>query len=260
MNKRADGPTMLEFVVRLVIALVMVITVIAIAKSCFRISSEATGSYTELVTVIDEIQEGELRSKPIILDKGTAIFGFSKNSEKISLTNRGIITKEDKPAITIDRPSACEKDAACLCLCSSKWGRKKALSFPHEMVCNGNIYCQNIDEIDFIQEQDLKDFGVDIKDFYSYFKLVGGFTFERYNKDFLDDYAEFESYFLPLFTGIKAINPREDLPSLHGSVSPIVFDERVRTIYIQRYQDKVAVCFNSPCITEEIKQELDAQT
>lgn len=255
MNKKAITLPY-EFLVRLIIALLMVFTAIWVGRCLLSPTGEGQDSYLDLVNLVSSIQDQELKSMPLVMDKGTAIFAFSKDSDQIGIGGKGLITGQYKDAMIIKRPIACEKGKICICLCRKGWQRNDVLAFPHEMSCKETFFCNSLENIELIDTFPLKDLGIETKAFYYLFTINGGLVFERYDKTLVDDAAHLAKVTSPL---LNFFSTREDFESLHGSVSPLVFDQRIRAIYVQRYKDTVAVCFKSPCITEEMKNVIDVK-
>jgi len=246
---------MYEFLVRFIIAIVFVIAVFWIGKSFFRLTGEGLNSFNEVVGIVQTIQDGELKSTSLVMDKGTAVFAFSKDSDHIGVGATGIITGAYKEAMIIKRPGNCGKGKACMCLCRSDWERKDFTSVTHEMRCVGSLTCHDLENSDILSNIPLTALGLEIKPFYTRFSIKGGLTFERYNKNTLDDVDLLVKESSPL---LSFFSPRDDFESLHGSISPIVFDQRLRTIYVERYKNTVGICFSAPCLSQAMKQTIDA--
>lgn len=224
-NKKADT-TALEFFVRFVFAIILVLTAISMVKSFFNLTSQAENSFYDLSKTISEIKPDELNSFPLVMDRGSVIIGFAKQADFVA-TKLSVVNTLSY----IKRISSCEQGKACLCLCRSNYeqGQSQKLSetdFANEgnlnqynidpssksdfsvseFVCQGELLCKSIDSIDFISAADP----------------------EKIYRDF--------SGFL-----VQSGN----------------FQARTNSVFIQRYKNTVAVCFKSPCITEDMKKEID---
>ncbi|MBW2988952.1 hypothetical protein KY358_01400 [Candidatus Woesearchaeota archaeon] len=238
---------MTEFLLRLIIALLFFLSAIFLAKSLFRVTSGGEQSFNRFIEVIKETEEGGTRSMNLIMDKGTAIYGFSKYSEEISIGAYERVTGRYKKAIVIKRPDNCEDRKACVCLCQEGW-QGEEIGGVEEVFCNHKAKCMSMDYVDFLSDVPLKDIEMDVKPFYQNFFLKGGFTFERYNKES----AENTLMSIALW-GYTLVADSEG--SFHSTSSPLVFDQRNRAVYIQKYKGVTGICYKETCIPEDKGEE-----
>ena len=66
----------------------------------------------------------------------------------------------------------------------------------------------------------------------------------------MDDVHDFYQYFSPVYIVLSQRLPRDEFISFHDSTSPIVFDERMKAVYVERHNNRVYVCLKSPCLDE----------
>ena len=118
-NKKADTISY-EFFVRLVFAIILVLTAIFMVKSFFNLSSQAESSFDELSEIISNIKDGELQSFPLIMDDNTVILMFNKGSNEINFDSASDpLTNLVTHPFKFIRPDSCPTDSACICLCAS---------------------------------------------------------------------------------------------------------------------------------------------
>jgi hypothetical protein len=221
MNKKADIEIGWEFIVRLIIALVLAFSACAIATKFFRLSDEAQESYSNLITFIEDLDPGELKSQPIRLDKQTALLGFEPNSTEIKIyynVEWGAVSRK----FVFQRLPACKTDKSCLCLCT-EFERTDAVLNTGYFDCK-KAMCRNFDNLIFVDEMCT---------------------------------PEQEDCVLEVDNGFAAVRAIK-----YGWSQTLAStkDPRIRTIYAQNYKGTTYLCWNSPCISEEMKKEIDAQT
>ncbi|MBW2996277.1 hypothetical protein KY332_03180 [Candidatus Woesearchaeota archaeon] len=123
MKKKA---IMYEFLVRLIIAVLMVTAAIIIGKSFFRLTSEGMNSYHKLVGVIEDIEPPELKSTSLAMDKETMIVVFNENIDPI-VADSEVAYKPGIAAlpapysllnskVQVSRPASCDINQNCVCL------------------------------------------------------------------------------------------------------------------------------------------------
>ena len=232
---------MYEFIVRLVIALVMVTSAILIGKSFFRLSDEALDSYNELVKEIGDIKEGELRSMPLIMDKETAMIGFSKNSPSLKKIwwkyLEGLYLKREA---YFKRPNSCSINNSCLCLCREGWESTYIDESTTEYSCE-KIICNDF-QTDFLKKMTEQEFGLITED-------QSDVVLSK-NGKFPADSENLEDPHFP--TGFLFVR---DVTYSHFPEKT----ERRFTTYFERYKNKIGICFKSPCFSEQTKKEIDAK-
>ncbi|MCK4521476.1 MAG: hypothetical protein KAU20_02800 [Nanoarchaeota archaeon] len=201
-----------EFLVGLIIALVVFIPTVLFASQFFRLSDQALDSYNKFAGLIESVDEGELESIPLYMDKGTAIVGFSKDNDLFVVKNSpkenaGILLKMEKSE------NLCMEGRACLCLC------RKGLEFirsPPTFECKKMICNELPENLDFA-----KNIPKEVKEIK---------TWQLYHDGFM------------IYNDKKA-------PTNLGLIQ---YKDRLKTIYIERKNDKIYICEKSPCITAEM--------
>jgi hypothetical protein len=202
---------MLEFLVRLIIAIVFISGAIAIGRSFFRLTSQSGQSFDEVVTLIQEVQEGkaELLNGRLIMDTNTAIVGYNKDSEYVT---RKIRAKNIPEAISIplfysvNRPSTIECELTKTCICLFKEGR---LDIHSQFK---NPICIELEGVTFVEKTK---------------------EFSHYDK--------------------KDLSKNNENLAQDKNVT-----QRYHSVYVQGYKKKISVCLESPCITDEMKRQIDA--
>ena len=210
MNKKGIA---LSFLVTLVLGFLIFGSTAILFSRCYRLSAKGLESYGALVGNIQAMEkrvEGEIEVFTLIMDKETAIIGFTKESE------RAVCSLPQGADRIFERPTQCEENKSCLCLC-----RKGFKLESSKYICETSILCNSFENIDFPSKITKKNFGL----FYptttspgpypvtysGEYEFSGGFIFVR----------EFGSF------------PR--------------FQTREAAVYLERYKEGVALCFDSPC-------------
>jgi len=193
----------LGFLIKMVFAIVMIVTLAITLRSCFKLVDSEKDSFHSLSDLTENIKSGEYKASTLKIEKQTALLGFSKDSEKIELLT-------EIPKI-LNRPPECDSNKACLCLC------KNFKPQHQELTCDESGYplCKSFDTIDFPSELKGDVFAAEYSKSYNF---KGGFIYSR-------------AFYLP------------------GS------DIGVKSIFVERYSDLVSICFDYPCIIEEMKQK-----
>jgi hypothetical protein len=211
MNKKAIT---LKFLVTLILGILLFGSTAVVFSQCFRLSDKGSESFGELVENIQAMEkrvEGEIESSVLIMDKETAIIGFNKTSERV------VFDDERIGSHSFERPARCAENKACLCLCRKGFELKsKIAQFELEYICDEtSISCPPLENIDFPSKISDKDFGVIYpeKAYPRTYEFSGGFLFVR--------------------------KPLGGFPS---------FESREAAVYLERYKEGVALCFDPPCI------------
>ena len=224
MNKKA---IMYEFLVRMIIALVMIVAAIAIGRSFFRISNQGTNSFNEFVGILQNIEDGSQESMTLAMDKGTAIIGFGQGATQVIRANYPGTGNQYPPTLKtcatnqechsfVNRPPSCPIDIACVCIC------KDYIENKFKVGCEDTT-CQEIRGRNFSESISEEKLHVESVKFSS--TIYNGFVFERRK------------------TSDKGYR---DEP--YGLLSQPKGPPRLRGVYIQRKGDIVSACFNPPCI------------
>jgi hypothetical protein len=149
MNKRGDT-SMLEFLMRLLLAFIIFVPVIFFVSKYFFSSNDYQNTLDAISDKIVELKKTPntfMDNVPLRFGKEGSVIAFSKSSERIVLVERlakaGDIWANTKP-LSFDRPAAC-KDA-CFCVCSEKFVDKKNDGV---IVCGGKLACESLEYYDF---------------------------------------------------------------------------------------------------------------
>ena len=242
---------MLKFLFYTILALVIFIPVIFFGCKLLNVASaKSSTSYYKLVEIVTSIKDGETLSMPFYMDKKSFIVGFSKESNRfenhvdvstLSFFRDGVGENFFGGTLTyyFDRPESCKDSKACLCLCPD-YDLKTINQFgfnpkpPYSNECE-RLTCKSVDNIDFLSERLIKS---EDQPEYSW---KGGFLYLRDLRTIMNG----------LFFG-EYYSDGTGLLSQKGNTIA------TRTFYVQRYKDIVDVCLESPCITDEIKEQIDA--
>lgn len=188
----------------------------------FRLSSKTKESFIELADAIDEManqQEGSFIAETLWMDDNTAVFGFSKNSDHIeSWRDKGAGPTSD---LYFPRPEACLKGKSCLCLCRKnlKWNGKEP---PYEVSCDSaSMMC---------------------------LQLEGEMPAEMAHR-----YPSYEDLTEKRWDGGFIISRGEALS--YSSYTITTRLNRMRVVYLEKYEGMVYVCEESPCVPEETKKQ-----
>lgn len=216
-----------EFLLKLIFAIILVLLVVVIFKGCFRLSDQGVQSFNELVNNVDEMSllAGDaLDSMPLRIDKLTYILAFNNEVDFISAIEINSIVE------IFLRPTNCDKDKSCLCLCQEcdrTWQDRE--EGETELVIE---YGEEIDK------QDINDF-----------KYYSFHTGKMFCKEFDD--VKFIEYANGKGAPADWKNPKG------GSILQRNVEEpRLRTAYIEKYGDYIGICFEQPCISEEVKGQI----
>ena len=229
--KKAD--VMLTFLFYTILALVIFIPTCMWASQFLKIgSTRAADSYNQLVQLVSGIGEREISSMPLYMNDNSIIFGVSKNSTRVETLTYDPISGTRIINGYVERPIKCEKDKACLCLC-----KKDVAAEGNQIKCNGGIQCSTFDKIDFLKT-----------------RIINDLTLEKTAID--KSYALWENGFILANSRnrevlLKAYSfvPRENLVGQTPEINSN--SQKQRTIYVQRYQNFIGVCFSRTCITDE---------
>lgn len=235
----------LIFLLRLIVAIVLVLFIFAIARKCVGNTSEARVSFEKLVNKINTIQEGELLSMPLVMDKDTMIIFFNKGRDNVSLQDMKNWNIWDGYPIsqTIFGSTAdCSVESACICLHFKLPENIKEKDHLYRQIKGTKFYCKKTNNDLFYNEG-----------FYGYkialsygklgtigkapYKFEGGLFLQRSNSP----YSKLHKATLGVYDDSKL------------QVRP-----RIKTTYIEKYHGVVGVCEWHPCLTEENKKEIDA--
>ena len=210
-SKKATALPVPLFLLLLVFALISLFAFYtALIAPLFRLSDTALTSFDNFVDEIEKLQDGELDSKGLVLDKDTAIIGFSKSKNAFQYTF-------GFSSFLMNRPSsnACE-GKACICLCRD--GLEMGTSTgPNELICS-QFECRSLSNTDFSPYQ--PNFFTD-RDL-SGDKFQNGFFILRGNKAEFADFAT---------TGTNLIE-------LIGNTN---YEKSPRTIYFEKENGLVKV-------------------
>lgn len=191
MNKKAIA---WAFIIRLTIAIILITAAVSFGASLFRQTDAATESFNRLVVKIESAKDwkkGEFDSTRLDMDegttiKGTAIYGFGKNSQAIE---RWIYRDEKdlsgnvigwERRFHVKRFDKCEDNKVCVCLCK-KVGTEEWLEKDQRDVCEKDPICHSIENIELdlvIPQLKLIFKGLEPPETYPV-EIRGGFVFYR---------------------------------------------------------------------------------
>ena len=227
----------LEFLIRLIIAVVLVAIIISIASTCIGNTSEAKASFEELVEKVNTIKEGELISMSLDMDKDTMIVLFNKDSNELrfkkleqSWEDGSYSPAEEVYAkITEDKPYYPDKNSICLYL-----ELPKSTDGSIDQFFSGKKVCKR----------------TTVNLFYR-----GGFNGHiTWNgaSGGSGDYITEGGIMLARPARLKPVGWEPD-----RSEGELSNTERLKTVYIENYRGAVAICAWQPCLTAENKKEID---
>ncbi|MBW3014937.1 hypothetical protein KY330_00785 [Candidatus Woesearchaeota archaeon] len=239
--KKAIAP---QFLVSFLIGALLIVSVVFILKGCVDVTNVATSDYESLVREMNSLQQGQRKSVRLTMDDGTALFGISKNADKVQMTSTTLWGLVDSWKLTFERPVQCTKGSACVCLCKRDLGLKEFAAIrsytircdPNALTCkplSRDIYSSNSE---MLKNSDL---GLDESDFGPY-SFKGGFFFEK------------ESGSSSLVDFIQTVGGTVDKNIFKG-----LSQQHVKSVTIENYKDRMVVCFKSPCFSQEMKAEVD---
>lgn len=119
-----------EFLVRLTIAIVLVITAIVIAQRLFSVSQGALASFEGLSNKIGKLGPEDSSTHTLRMDETAAVIGFVQNSEELTFQY-----DNNKFQAKYLRPAACPSGKACLCLCPGGFIPEVKLSCKKTPIC-----------------------------------------------------------------------------------------------------------------------------
>lgn len=225
--KKAD--LMLTFLFWGILGLVIFIPSILWASQFLKLSNKALESYNKLGELINLVKDGETLSMGYYMDKKSIIVGFSRDSNRFENHEYryGIDRKiPDQIDFVLNRPNECKNQKACICLCCNIKIEQKTK--PYTAICNKcgkEPACKSFDNIDILSEKIVRRYG-NGKPQNSW---KGGFLHLRD---------------VPVAVVVNGLGQNE---------------VGTRTFYVQRYKNIVDVCLNSPCIIDELKEQIDSK-
>jgi len=213
MNKKGIA---LGFLVTLILGLLIFGSTAFFFSRCFRLSDKGLESYEALVENIQAMEkkvEGEIEAHILIMDKETALIGFTKESELVQFD--ASIGGDSY----FERPAQCAENKSCLCLCREGFGDKELFdAWNIEVICETSILCNSFENIDFPSKISSEDFGLAHPQSYEF---RGGFMFTRKRHGFT-------------------------------TIPKMEIGTREKAIYLERYKEGVALCFDPPCFKQDI--------
>jgi hypothetical protein len=151
-GKRGGTTILTESLVRLVVAIILLVVVIAIAAQLLSVKdTTATDRFFDLVDLIDDIgreQPGAFADLTLVMDKESAIIGFARNAGEVSFERTSFRpdgSKFIKANSVFPRPqsSECGDEGACLCLCQEFTTDADPGRDSHaELRCAGKLICK----------------------------------------------------------------------------------------------------------------------
>jgi len=163
VNRKGQAFLTERFVYLLIGALVFVFTMTFIYNSFFRLSTKAIDSYDKNVfDVITKVKDGELVSRPLVLDDHTAILVFDNGYDFIKVSSDGSKTLPTEifryynfkiSGIRIyeawfKKPEFCGTLKPCICLCRNFEVSQISSDSSKEIdefICSQSYKCQNFE-------------------------------------------------------------------------------------------------------------------
>jgi len=173
---KKKGAIFYEYLVRILIAIIVVIAACSIGQQFFRLSSEGRQAFGDLVGDLRGLRSGDFLPVDFVLDDGSALLGFTRLSQKIVYSQ-----SKSRPGAFFDRPSLCLSNRSCLCLCRKGFGlpvSTSSVSSSQRLVCaEDGLVCESFADFDFLSEVSKASF---FKEFHSGdYSFSGGFMYER---------------------------------------------------------------------------------
>ncbi|GEM_PF-3483114 len=208
---------MLKFLFYAILGLIIFVPTAMFASKFLKINDKARDSFNSLASTIEQtsaslrpLRDGEIASNVVYMDSKSIIVGFSKQSNQFE--SHFYSTPDDitSAEIIFQRPKECIENKACMCLCTEYDSKSSPLQ-PQVDPCS-DPYCKSFNNIDFVSQK----IGQKWKDGSPKLQWMGGFLYLR------------------------------DVPGISERLE--INDKAVRTFYIQRINDLIDVCLESPCI------------
>lgn len=232
-----------DFLLQLIIGLMLAAAVIyagaKIGSAFFGLTASASESFAKLHNSIKESANSAIIEQKkhigLDMDKGTAIFGFSKNSNEVkrveSLDNIGSACDSDASCkALIKRPGTCEIGKACICLCRD-YGYDAKLA-KDKMHCQSKPLCTSFDSFDLLGAYHSTH--LESSPFSRDGYIIGGFVLTR-------------------------INNNAGQVVLPDVLQQTEFPPRSREVTIQKYKGLIAVCLKDECLNDETKRIMELQ-
>ncbi len=233
MRKLSEGikmknAQMLKFLFYLILAGILFFPACKLGSDLSKMSDKSIDSYTTLMEVIEpgnvnSVKNDEVASTPLTMSKNSVVVGFSKYNDRFENhyleSNKGEIKSFFMKPLGCE--NCCEALKACVCLCHGFKLDKNAK--PYSAMCEDKLICNSIEGIDILSEKVARKHD-DGKVKYLW---KGGFLLHR------------------------EIPDREAVNGLEENKLPL------RTVYVGRYKNVIDVCFESACMTDEIKKKID---
>ena len=151
LKHKKAGITSLEVLIGVVISIVIFVSAATIISNFYRLSDASKDSFSQLVALIEKVNggnHGTRESMPLRMDEDTAIIGFLKDKESvvsIGEIKTKYVTFSELESV-FNKPSACEKGKACICLC-----RQPERLEDRNFICKDeNLICKTLNGLDFI--------------------------------------------------------------------------------------------------------------
>jgi len=225
----------LEFLFYAILALIIFIPTALWASQFIKLGDKSVESYNNLVGIVNKLEPGDLNSLAFYMDSDNIVFGISNGTIKVE----SIITSSSKietiagtftppsiidSSLSINRPGQCPLDKSCICICQDDIELE---GFTDQVIkCGGKIFCSQHNNIQFFEERQFD--AIPIK--------TGAITFDGMVKN---------GFFLTMeYSTVYGVSTRLDIQS-------------PTTVYVERYENYVNVCFTRKCITNDMKDELN---
>ena len=231
--KKADFMT--GFLFWTLLGIIIIIPTTLWASKFFKLSDKAAGSYSQLVSLIGNIRDGELLSMPLYMDDNSAIIGVTKNSKRFEAkSQQGSATSLAYYEVTDPK---CQ-GKTCICHCK-EMGYEIKSTFETKITCKESR-CNPFEDLEFLKIRPLNDLNIQTSSSNLDKKWENGFIIFTQTKA-TSDVADYGNFL------VSALN-------FGGLIEEV--KKRNKVVYIQRYRNYVNVCYNRICITDDTKNNI----
>jgi len=235
---------MLEFLVRLMIAIIMITTVAYFAKDfLFRLSDEAEISFNELVDTIKDTEnweDEETRAFRLVMDKKSIVGIFGEGDVYFYVTFYDINGDKATGHFVLRKPPQCKGDGQCACLCKDY---DKDTTYFH------NVFSSRPEpDSSFSCEKAIcREIPASIK-VYGFPPTV---TLDAKGRVVPEIMMSVGGVLFTRDVDISAYVTTDSVVSIGGM--------RYRSIYIEKYYGGLGVCAGSPCLGNDQKKIIGAE-
>jgi hypothetical protein len=180
MNKKGDT-SMLEFLMRLLLALIIFVPVIFFVAKYFFVSNDSQdtlNAISDKIVELNKVPNQEMTNVPLRFGRYGSVITFSKSSTIIFLESSGDYGLVKKSSFA--RPVACSGD--CFCVCSDKFVAKKDDGV---IGCGGKLVCKSVDYYHFPSKFIVNVSNSQYSEVNRVLKFEGGFFLDYYHSDYV---------------------------------------------------------------------------